>query len=143
MTTDPIIVTQTYAASMERVWSAITDPVQMKRWFFEQIEDFRPEVGFETRFNVPTPHRDFMHHWTITAVEPGRSITYRWEYDGLPGVGTVIFDVAEDNGQTHVTLTNLGLESFPKDQLEFTREACIGGWNYFLGERLQAFLAQS
>ena len=40
MTTDPIIVTQSYAASMDDVWTAITDPNQMKKWFFATIETF-------------------------------------------------------------------------------------------------------
>src|SRR5262249_49158465 len=48
----PIVTEQTYRASPRRVWKAITDPEQMKNWFFSPIAAFKPEVGFETKFVV-------------------------------------------------------------------------------------------
>jgi len=46
----PIIVKNTYSASIEKVWSAITNVEQMTQWFFNNIPDFRPEIGFATQF---------------------------------------------------------------------------------------------
>lgn len=44
---EPIIVEEIYPVSAATVWSAITEAAQMRLWFFDAIQDFRPEVGFE------------------------------------------------------------------------------------------------
>lgn len=54
----------------EKVWEAITEKEQMKQWFFEEIEDFKPEVGFETAFDVAFENKNFRHQWKITEVIP-------------------------------------------------------------------------
>ena len=143
MTADPIIVSQSYAASMDAVWTAITDPSEMRQWFFEAIETFEPTVGFETRFNVTTPNRDFLHCWKITDVDPGRKIAYSWTYEDIPGDGLVTFELSEHGDQTQLQLTCEGVETFPQDMPEFTREAGIAGWNYFIRERLKEYLERA
>ena len=50
MNTNPIVIQQAYNASIAVVWKAITDRGQMRQWFFEQITDFEPVIGFETQF---------------------------------------------------------------------------------------------
>src|SRR4030095_523220 len=47
----PIILERTFDAPVEKVWKAITDIDQMKQWYFPQLENFKPEEGFETEFN--------------------------------------------------------------------------------------------
>ncbi len=136
----PIITEQIFNSSIDTVWKAITEQDQMVQWFFEEIESFEPVVGFETKFNVTTPNRDYMHLWKLTEVVPGKKITYSWKYEGLPGDGIVIFELFPQNDQTLLKLTNLGLESFPEDIPEFTRESCIGGWKYFINDRLKEYL---
>ncbi len=49
---EPIVVEQFYKVPIQVVWKAITDKDQMRRWYFEPMADFRPEVGFETKFAV-------------------------------------------------------------------------------------------
>ncbi len=61
MNADPIMVEQTYNASIAVVWKAITDKDQMRQWFFETIPDFEPEVGFGTQFNVRVEDQDYPH----------------------------------------------------------------------------------
>ena len=55
----PIIVEETYNKPIDTVWSAITEPVQMRKWFFDNIPDFKPEVGFEIEFDVEAGGRVF------------------------------------------------------------------------------------
>ena len=66
----PIIVEQTFNASIEKVWKAVTKASQMKQWFFKNIESFKHEVGFETQFNVQLEERNFLHLWKITKADP-------------------------------------------------------------------------
>lgn len=137
---EPIIVEQSFDTSINNVWDAITKLDQMRQWFFENIESFKPEVGFETQFNVQSESRDFLHIWKITGVDTKKKIVYDWRYDGISGAGVVIFELFEQGNQTKLRLTNRGLESFPKDIPEFTRESCIEGWDYFIRNRLKDFL---
>jgi uncharacterized protein YndB with AHSA1/START domain len=64
---EPIVVEQTFNAPIDTVWNSITQIDLMRRWFFENIPDFRPEVGFETQFKVATRDR--------TIVRGGSSFT--------------------------------------------------------------------
>ena len=137
---EPIIVEQHFEKTMSVVWKAITEPDQMIKWFFENIPDFRPEVGFKTQFNVQSGERNFLHLWEIIDVDQGKKIVYDWRYQEYTGIGKVTFELEEKNGQTVLKLTNEGLESFPADIPEFTKESCVGGWTYFIKERLKTSL---
>jgi len=139
----PIIVSQSFDTSPQKVWVAITDVAQMRQWFFDNIPTFAAKVGFSTEFMVETPDRKFLHQWKITEVVPGKKIVYSWSYAEYPGHGTVSFDVSSSDTSTILTLTAEGMESFPQDIPEFSRESCTQGWNYFIKERLFAFLTES
>jgi uncharacterized protein YndB with AHSA1/START domain len=138
----PIIVEQIFRKSKEQVWKAITDPDEMREWFFENMPNFIPEVGFATKFNVNAGERQFMHIWKITEVTPYEKIVYNWKYENLEGNAFVKFEIFEQGSQILLRLTNIGLETFPQDIPEFTRESCTGGWQYFINQRLNEFLNQ-
>ncbi|UCG53344.1 MAG: SRPBCC domain-containing protein [Candidatus Latescibacterota bacterium] len=136
----PIIVEQTFNRSIDTVWNSITEIDQMRRWFFENIPSFKPEVGFETQFNVRSQGRDFLHVWKVTEVVPLKMIKYDWRYDGYPGDSYVVFELFEQNNQTKLKMTHQVKESFPEDIPEFSRESCIEGWTFFVKKRLKEFL---
>ncbi|MGH1383189.1 SRPBCC family protein [Kordia sp.] len=139
-TEPPIIVSQTFAQSVETVWKAITDVSQMREWFFDTIPSFKAEVGFQTQFNVKAPSRDFMHLWMVTEVIPQQKLVYNWKYEDLPGDSFVSFELTTENNETKLTLTTTVTEDFPDEIPEFARESCIGGWTYFIKQQLVAFL---
>ena len=112
----------------------------MRNWFFENIPDFRPVVGFQTAFPVHSDERVFTHQWKITEVTAPTSITYSWSYAEYPGAAIARFELEENDGTVTLRLTMTVTEDFPQDVAEFERESCIGGWNYFLGERLRKLL---
>ncbi|MUP39737.1 SRPBCC family protein [Labilibaculum euxinus] len=137
-----IVVEQTFNKPKEEVWSTITDPNKMREWFFENIPDFIPEVGFETRFNVDAGERQFMHIWKITEVIPFEKIVYNWRYENMYGNAFVSFELFDRDIETLLRITNLGLETFPQDIPEFSRESCTDGWEYFINQRLKEYLNQ-
>ncbi|HET7732950.1 MAG TPA: SRPBCC domain-containing protein, partial [Paludibacter sp.] len=139
----PIIVEQTYNASVAEVWKAITDENEMKKWYFKTMETFKPEVGFETEFDVEANGKHYLHQWRVTEVEHGKKITYNWKFGGYKGEWAVTFELTDENGLTKLTLTNYGIESFPQDNPDFSRESATEGWNYFIRERLKDFLEKS
>ncbi|WP_420574640.1 SRPBCC family protein [Kordia sp.] len=139
----PIIVSQHFSQSAKTVWNAITDVSQMQQWFFDNIPDFKAEVGFQTKFNVKAPSRDFIHLWTVTEVIPQQKIVYNWKYENVAGDSFVTFTLEEVHNETILTLTTTVIEDFPDEIPEFTRESCLGGWNYFIKEQLLNFLNNS
>lgn len=136
----PIVVEQAFHVSQETVWKAITEHDQMIKWFFDNIPEFKPEVGFETQFNVNTGERDFHHLWVIAEVIPAQKIVYDWRYKGFPGASTVTFEIFEEGGGSLLRVTSEGLESFSQDIPEFARESCEGGWKYFIQGNLKNYL---
>ncbi len=139
-TDPPIVLEQTYRATREQVWEAITEPEQMRQWFFQAIPDFKAEVGFETEFEVQAESRSFPHQWRVTEVEPLRKLMYNWRYNTYPGDSYVVFELFEEAQQARLRLTAVITEDFPEDIPEFTRESCIGGWTYFIQNSLAVFL---
>ena len=136
----PVIVEQIFNASILKVWGAITELNQMKQWFFENIESFEPKKGFETQFIVHVENRTFTHLWKLTEVIPHQKITYNWKYKEYDGDSFVTFELFKKNNQVELKLTHTVVTEFPNNIPEFTRKSCLGGWNYFIGERLKDYL---
>ena len=137
---DPVIVEETFNLPAAKVWEAITDHSQMIQWYFDNIPGFKPEIGFETQFIIENEGRTFPHMWKVTEAIPNKSITYTWRFEGYPGDSYVTFDLSEEGSQTKLRLTVTVLEDFPDEIPEFRRESCLGGWNYFINNRLKEFL---
>lgn len=136
-----VVIERTYNASVERVWQAITDPEQMRQWYMP-LSDFRPEVGFETEFDINAKGKIFPHIWKVTEVIPNKKISYEWKFANYPGNSLVTFELTKLGSKTKLTLTHIGLDSFRGYQeLETTnfRE----GWTSLIGTKLKNFLAQA
>ena len=140
---EPVIVEQTYNASIDTVWSAITEIDQMRQWYFENIPSFKPEVGFETQFNVQSQGRDFLHLWKVTEVVPLKMIKTNWKFEGYPGDSFVVFELFKQDNMTKLRLTAQVQESFPEDIPEFKRESGLEGWTFFIKKSLREFLAKN
>lgn len=137
---DPVIIEQSFNVDIQTVWNSITRIELMRKWYFENIPAFRPEVGFETQFNVVSEDRNFLHLWKVTEVVPGKKISYNWKYDNYQGDSFVVFELSEQFNMTKLKLTHQVLENFPDSIPEFSRESCIGGWIYFIKNRLKEYL---
>jgi len=135
----PIVVSQDYKATPLEIWNAITRPQQMRKWYFEQLQDFKAKVGFKTQFVIQHEDRIFTHQWEITKVIPQKKISYSWQYEEYSGLAEVSFEIHLSENSTTLTLTNIILENFPENIPEFTRENCLGGWQYFIQQELKKY----
>jgi len=136
----PIIIEQKFETSIEIVWKTITNVNEMRQWFFDNIPDFEPKVGFKTKFTVSSEDRKFPHIWEVTEVIHLNKIVYNWNYEGYQGDSYVTFHLSELDTYTLLTLSTKVVEDFPGDIPEFKRESCIGGWNYFIKTNLVNYL---
>jgi len=139
----PVVVAQLFNCSKESLWHAITRHDQMIQWFFENIPEFKPEVGFETGFDVDTGARVFPHRWKITEVVKFNRIVYDWQYAGYPGRALVFFELLEQQDGCKLILKHEVTEPFPLDIPEFSSDSCRNGWEYFIRERLADFIREN
>jgi uncharacterized protein YndB with AHSA1/START domain len=137
---EPIIVEQTYNASIETIWNSITKIDQMRKWYFTNIPALKPEVGFKTQFNVQSQDRNFIPLWEVIQVEPLKMITYNWKYEGYSGDSFVVFELFHKNNLTKLRLIHQIQESFPEEIPEFSRESYLESWTFFIKKRLKEFL---
>ena len=116
------------SATRERVWRAITDPEQLEQWYAPGCPWEIPalQVGATVKFYNTDTDIQFA---TIETVEPLREFTLRWQLDEANPDTTLIntFRLEEENGGTHVTVTQAGYESLPESlrqqQIEQDEEA--------------------
>lgn len=124
-------------APIERVWRAITDPAEIRRWFDDRT-DFQPTPGYEGAF-VWDAHGSFAVK-VVEAQAPTR-VVWSWVHEtGVPfaegGVATTVTWTlaARKDGGTTLHLRETGFPS------ETRRQENDQGWTEELGE-LQALLA--
>lgn len=140
MNTEPFTIEQLYHSPVEKVWKAISNSDEMKKWYFD-IPGFKPEVGFKFQFmGGPNENRQYLHLCKITEVEVNRKLVYSWRYDGYAGNTEVTFELFPEDGQTRLKLTHKGLETFPADNPDFSKENFTVGWIWIVGTALKEFL---
>ena len=138
-TPQPFVIERSYNAPVETVWNAITDKTQMKQWYFD-LDDFKPEVGFEFKFDGGSDDKVYHHLCKIVEVVPHKKLKYSWSYEGFEGMSYVTFELFDEGKTTKVKLTHEGLETFPQNNPDFAKESFMQGWTYILGTSLKNFL---
>ena len=140
MSNKPLVVERTYNATPDRVWQALTDPEQMRQWYFD-LADFRPEVGYEFEFAGCSESEEYIHLCRVLTVIPERKLTHSWTYKGYEGYSEVSWELFPEGSKTRVVLTHTGLESFPHKP-DFAISSFSEGWTDFLHNKLESYLAE-
>jgi uncharacterized protein YndB with AHSA1/START domain len=135
---EPFVIERVYNAPVEKVWKALTDKNEMKKWYFD-IAEFKPVVGFEFQFTGGSEDKTFLHLCKIEEVTENKKLKHSWRYDGYPGNSFVTFELFGEGGKTHLKLTHEGLETFP-DSPDFARKNFEAGWTQIIGKSLPEFL---
>ena len=135
-----IKLVEVYNAPVDVIWKALTDKDELKKWYFE-LDEFRPEVGFEFRFEgTGRTGEKYMHICVVTEVIPLKKMQYSWRYENWAGNSTVTFELEARGDRTQVTLIHDGVSSFTPDQPDFTQESFSEGWKSILRQNLSAYL---
>ena len=135
-----VVVKQRVNAPVEKVWNALTDKAQMKKWYFD-IPDF--ELGVHNQFNFYSPeeHRKYHHHAEILEVIPNEKLKHTWTYPELSKDKTIVrWELESDGDGTVVTLTHKGLENFEHLGSDFEKQSSEQGWNDLVGKSLKEFV---
>jgi uncharacterized protein YndB with AHSA1/START domain len=133
----PLVKEYLYNVPMEKVWEAITDTDKMRIWYFPQLKQFKPVVGFKFQFD--DPGAKYQKEWIVTKVIPGKTLARSWSYKGYPVSSEVVFDLSAVGNNTKLNVTQTGIGSFP-DHPHFKRERFEWGLDSLLGQNLKRLL---
>jgi uncharacterized protein YndB with AHSA1/START domain len=143
MSLHPIVIEQYFRAPVSKVWKAISQRDEMKKWYFD-LAEFKAVPGFQFQFSGgPTPERQYLHLCEVIDAVPDKTLSYSWQYDGYSGSSTVIFELSEEGGTTLLRLTHEGLETFPGDNPDLARENFVIGWNSIVKVSLKEYLGNT
>lgn len=125
--TDPLVVTRTIAAPVERVYRAWTDPVEMSKWFYvgdgwhaEVTADVR--VGGHFRIEMHNQQGDILiSTGRYLELMPPKRIKVSWNSYAVSDT-TVTIDLEPDDDGTVLVLTH---EDLPSDD---SVERHLNGW---------------
>jgi len=138
----PFIIEKTFNANPQKVWSAITNKDEMKKWYFD-LPEFKPEKGFKFSFpGGPENGTQYIHLCEVTEVVPLEKITYSWKYEGYEGISHVTFELFPEGTKTRLKLTHSGLWTFPANNPDFAAQNFAAGWTQIIGENLNKFLEE-
>jgi uncharacterized protein YndB with AHSA1/START domain len=136
----PLIKEFDYNASIEQVWQALTDVDKMKQWYFPQLQQFEPIVGYQ--FQFADEDSAYQKEWVVTEVKEARTLAHSWAYKGYAGSSQVIFELFANENTTRLKVTQTAIESFPA-HADFKRERFEWGWDLLLGQNLRQLLDHS
>jgi uncharacterized protein YndB with AHSA1/START domain len=69
MKQEPIRIERTFHAPVSKVWQALTNPLEMKKWYFD-LPDFKADIGSKFQFyGGPSPEKQYLHLCVVTEVE--------------------------------------------------------------------------
>ena len=128
------------AAPRERVWNAITDPIQIERWFSPGTSWKLSALEVGGRLFTPDPETgDEANVQVIQVVDP----PYRFVTQSLPaspGSSEVTaYLLQEERGGTRLIITNSGYEFLPEDGRWSAMEQNAFGFGMML-ENLRAYI---
>jgi len=128
------------AAPRERVWSAITDPIQLESWFSPGTSWKLTALEAGGRLFTPDPETgDETNVQVIQLVDPPqRFVTH--SLPASPGSAEVTaYLLQEERGGTRLTITNSGYELLPEDGRWSAMEQNAFGFGMML-ENLRAYI---
>jgi uncharacterized protein YndB with AHSA1/START domain len=140
MNTDPLILERTYKTLPAIIWKALTNPNEMKRWYFN-LPGFKAEVGYEFRFlGGKDENHQYLHLCKVTEVVAEKKLSYTWVFDGYEGSSLLTFELFPEGDYTRLKLTHSGLHSFPKNVPDLAPHNFVAGWNSILDQSLKTYL---
>lgn len=136
----PLVTEQIVDCSVAQAWDALIDQEKMRVWYFSQLIEFKPIVGFKFRF--ANDGSEYHKAWQVLEVVNQEKLVHSWTYIGYTGSSTVCFELITAGTGIKVKVTHAGIASFPHHP-HFARARFETGWRTILGVNLKNFLERT
>jgi len=148
---DAVVSEIQISAPPERVFRALTDAVELQRWFTNpecpiKVWEFDARLGGKYRYAtqkgsiVVNGVSEFKCHGEVLEYDPPRLLVYSWmgNWHDDPSRRTVVrWELTPKQGGTHVRVTHSGLGTMPVARTDYS-----GGWTGVV-EMLKKFVETS
>ena len=136
-----VTLTQKFKAPVEKLWNAITNPEEMKHWYFH-IKDFKLEPGFVYTFYEKEEGGTYLHRCKILEVKPMELFEHTWEHPShSKGSSILRWELMPiDDSNSSLTITHSALETFSDGGDAFTPENYAFGWKGIISIMLRNYL---
>jgi uncharacterized protein YndB with AHSA1/START domain len=139
---EAVIVQQMLKAPVQKIWKALTEPAQLKKWFFH-IPVFKAIPGFQFEFSGQEEFTQHGHKCRIVEAVADHKLTFTWRYKKLQGVSKVTFEfMQEQKNLSIVRLIHDGLHHFTQES-GLTIDMFEQGWNQVIRKNLREHLEHS
>lgn len=135
---EPIVKEVLLNAPVTKVWKAITDKNEMKKWYFD-LPEFEPVAGSKFQFYGENEGRKFLHLCEVKEVILNQQISYTWMYEGQEIETLVSFELFPEGEQTRLKLTHEGVEKLPQDR-DFAKSNFEQGWTEIIQKSLKEYV---
>jgi uncharacterized protein YndB with AHSA1/START domain len=133
-------VERLFDTTIDKVWRAITNKDEMKKWYFD-LKEFKAEIGFRFQFIGGSEEGVlYTHLCEVTEVVHLKKLTYSWRYDGYSGISFVTFELFKQDDKTLLKLSHQGIDSFPKENADLAVQNFENGWNEIINNSLKNYL---
>lgn len=141
---NPIRRVRIFDASIEKVWKAISDKDQMKKWYFD-IPDFKPEAGADfTWYAAPPDGKQWLHAGEIKEVVCPNRLAYSWYFPGYTGEALTIWELTSvASNKTKLDFKFEIIIPFDPNEDELARKNFVFGWDEIINRELLTFLARN
>jgi len=140
METLPFVIEMEYDVPVDKVWKAITDPDEMKQWYFD-LPSFTSKVAAPLEFEkIEDPDTFNLDKSMAVEMIEGKKISYSWKYEAYPGNSLVTFELSGEGKRTKLRFTHEGLETFPVSNPDMARDNILTSWSYMLDTAIKVFL---
>jgi uncharacterized protein YndB with AHSA1/START domain len=130
-----------FKAPIEKVWNAITQPEEMKTWYFH-VKDFALLEGNVFTFYEQPEGGTFLHRCEILKVNAPNVFEHTWEHPThSKGKSVLRWELTPiDEQTTQLDLTHSGLENFADGGPDFAPENYEFGWQGIIKIALRNYL---
>ncbi len=123
-----ISMEELYAAPIERVWHAVSDPKMIERWLM-RADGYGAKVG--VRFALGEPPRPGCRghvECEVLELSPPHRMVWSWRGADDPATTRLVIELEADGERTRLTLRHTG------ETDERMRASTTGGWTQKLGQ---------
>ena len=138
----PLVISRTYPATVERVFKAWTDANQLGQWFAPSDDDTTQasvDLRVGHQYRIAITHKGGTVHTvlgTYRVIDPPRKLVYTWRWEEGPPADTLVtVDFVPEGDTTTVTVTH---DQFVDAE---TRGKHNDGWNGCLNRLQRLFPA--
>ncbi len=131
---NPVRIEKILDSPVEKVWLALTEREQMKKWYFDLPDSFKLLPGQEFDWWAgPSDGKQWHHRGKIMEVIKNKMLVHSWEFPGYTGYSELSWELSDaGDNKTRLILTHKFIVPFDLNEEALRRRNFVSGWKQIL-----------